>query len=262
MKLQFKIAIPVAFFGLLLFAPFAHGQRGGGHGSGGGFRGGSAGGFRSGALRGNRGGEFGRQGRQRFENGFGFPFGDGYGFPFAPFYYPDYFYSDYYDSDLDYTDPAPLDPPIQPRPRQVYRPPAPPPVPGDPLILENHDGQWVRIPTGGEMANGAVPQSADPESTPSPKAHGAAPKAVETEPPSPPLPPAVLVFRDGHTEEVQKYMIQGSDLYVTSPYSTTGSWIKKIPLADLDIPASLKINKDRGTKFNLPSGPNEVVVRF
>ena len=57
-------------------------------------------------------------------------------------------------------------------------------------------------------------------------------------------------------------MIQGSDLYVTSSYSTTGSWIKKIPLADLNIPACLKINKDRGTKFNLPSGPNEVVVRF
>jgi hypothetical protein len=216
------------------------------------------GGFRGGALRASRGGEFDRQGRRRFE--------DGFGFPFAPFYYPDYFYDGYYDSDLDYDSPEPLDPPIQPRPMQVYQPPAPPPVPGDSLVLENHDGRWVRIPTGGELVNAAIPPSADAEPGPTPKSHGTAAKTTETEPPTPPpspaLPPAVLVFRDGHTEEVKKYMIQGSDLYVTSAYSTTGSWIKKIPLADLNIPASLKINKDRGTKFNLPSGPNEVVVRF
>jgi hypothetical protein len=79
---------------------------------------------------------------------------------------------------------------------------------------------------------------------------------------SPTLPPALLVFRDGHTEEIQKYVIHGADLYATLDYSTSGSWTKQIPLADLDIPASLKANKDRGAKFNLPSGPNEVVVRF
>lgn len=63
-------------------------------------------------------------------------------------------------------------------------------------------------------------------------------------------------------EEVQKYMIQGGVLYTTSDYWTTGSWTRKIPLAELDIPASLKLNKERGTKFNLPSAPNEVVIRF
>ncbi len=233
-------------------------MRGGGGGfrggSGSGFHGGSLGGFRGGAVRANHGGEFGRQGRRGFE--------DGYGFPFAPFYYPDYFYDGYYDSDLDYNSPEPSDPPIQPRPMQVYQPPVPPPVPGDSLVLEIHDGRWVRIPTGGELENAAIPASAPADLGPTPKSHGTAAKATETEPPSPPLPPAVLVFRDGHTEEVQKYMIKGSDLYATSAYSTTGSWTKKIPLADLNIPASLKINKDRGTKFYLPSGPNEVVVRF
>jgi hypothetical protein len=261
MNPQVKIAFPALILSLVLFTPLAHGQRGGMHGGGGGFHGGSVGGFHGGAVRGDRGGgEFNRQGRRGFE--------DGYGFPFAPFYYPDYFYPDNYydDSDLDYRDRAPLDPPIQPRPMQVYQPPAPPPVPGDSLVLEIRDGRWVRIPTGGELENAAIPASAPADLGPTPKAHGAAAKATETEPssppPSPPLPPAVLVFRDGHTEEVQKYMIQGSDLYATSAYSTTGSWTKKIPLADLNIPASLKINKDRGTKFYLPSGPNEVVVRF
>ncbi len=261
MNSQVKIAFPAAVLSLVLFAPIAHAQRGGMRGSAGGFRGGSAGGFRGGAVRGDRGGEFNREGRRRF-------FDDGFGFPFAPFYYPDYFYPDYdyYDSDLDYRAHAQLDPPNQTRPEVVYQPPAPPPAPGDPLILENHDGRWVRIPTGGELVNAAIPPSAAADPSPAPKAHGTAAKTTETEPPSqppsPPLPPAVLVFRDGHTEEVQKYMIQGANLYVSSAYSATGTWTQKIPLADLDIPASLKINKDRGTKFNLPSGPNEVVVRF
>jgi hypothetical protein len=57
-------------------------------------------------------------------------------------------------------------------------------------------------------------------------------------------------------------MIQGDILYTNTDRWTTGSWTQKIPLADLDIPASLKLNKDRGTKFNLPSGPNEVMIRF
>ena len=262
MNSQVKIAFPAAVLGLLLFAPLAHGQRGGMRGSGGGFHGGSVGGFRGGAVRADRGGEFNREGRRRF-------FDDGFGFPFAPFYYPGYFsdgYDGYYDSDLDYRAAEPLDPPVQTRPAQVYQPPTPPPVPGDSLILENHDGKWVRIPTGGELVNAAASSSAAAVPAPSAKAPVTAPKAIEMEPPSsvpsPPLPPAVLVFRDGHTEEIQKYMIQGADLYASSAYSATGTWTQKIPLSDLDIPASLKINKDRGTRFNLPSGPNEVVVRF
>jgi hypothetical protein len=63
-------------------------------------------------------------------------------------------------------------------------------------------------------------------------------------------------------EEVDKYMIQGDALYTSADYWTTGSWTKKIPLAELDLPASLKLNKERGAKFNLPSAPNEVVIRF
>ncbi|HEX3377582.1 MAG TPA: hypothetical protein VHS29_12020, partial [Candidatus Acidoferrales bacterium] len=205
MNPKVKIAIPALVLGLALFSPLAHAQRGGMRWGGGGSHGGAVGGFRGGAVRGSRGGEFNREGRHRFE--------DGFGFPFAPFYYPDYFYDGYdgyYDSDLDNRNSAPLDPQVQTRPQQVYQPPAPPPVPGDPLILENRDGRWVRIPTGGELMNAAVPPSAASDPTPTPKAHGTAAKTTETEPPSlpptPALPPAVLVFRDGHTEEVQKYM--------------------------------------------------------
>jgi len=57
-------------------------------------------------------------------------------------------------------------------------------------------------------------------------------------------------------------MIQGDVLFTNADYWSTGSWTRKISLTDVDIPASLKLNKERGTKFNLPSGPNEVVIRF
>ena len=57
-------------------------------------------------------------------------------------------------------------------------------------------------------------------------------------------------------------MIQGDTLYTRSDYWTTGSWSESIPLSQLDLPASLKLNQERGTKFSLPSAPNEVVVRF
>jgi hypothetical protein len=238
MNARHKPAFFVASILLVLFVPRAHAQGRGMRGSSSGFRAGTS-------VRANRGGDLHRGGR-RFENGFGFPF--------APF-----FYSDYYEgSDADDSKFAPEAPDVQTRVAQAP-PPAQPPPPGDTLILENHDGQWVRIPTGAEMLKAAARPTADAPATNSQVSH---PDDASTEPARAPMPPAVLVFRDGHSEEVQKYVIHGANLVATAEYSATGSWTKNISLADLDIPASLKANKDRGTKFNLPSGPNEVVVRF
>jgi hypothetical protein len=76
------------------------------------------------------------------------------------------------------------------------------------------------------------------------------------------LPPAVLVFKDGHQEEVVKYVVNGNFLYTSADYWSTGSWTRRIPIGDLDVPASVKANADRGAKFTLPSRPSEVVVRF
>jgi hypothetical protein len=239
MKPQRLIAIPTAIFGMLLFTPLMHAQGRGMRGSSSGIRSRSS-------FRVSRGGDFDRQSGRRFENGFGFPF--------APFFYPDY----YSGGDADYRDAAPEAQPTQTH--VVQQPPAPPPPPGDTLILENHDGQWVRIPIGAEMVKASA--SAKVENSAGTGLQAANAEVAVSEISRAPLPPAVLVFRDGHSEEVQKYVIQGANLYATAGYSTTGSWTKKIPLADLDIPASLKVNNDRGTKFNLPSGPNEVVIRF
>ena len=53
-----------------------------------------------------------------------------------------------------------------------------------------------------------------------------------------------LVFRDRHTEEIQNYAIVGQTLWVF-----TGDRTRKIMLADLDLPATRKVNLDRGINF-------------
>jgi hypothetical protein len=169
----------------------------------------------------------------------------------------------YVDDDFDYGTDTPEALPMQIVVAQPAQPPQPPPpaaAPVEPLLLENHGGQWVRVPTGSEMQ--AIPQSTKPGPAQTSSLHPAIVELPEAAVPLPQLPPAVIVFRDGHNEELGKYMIQGNVLFTNADYWNTGSWTRKIPLAELDIPASLKVNKERGTKFNLPSGPNEVVIRF
>lgn len=68
-----------------------------------------------------------------------------------------------------------------------------------------------------------------------------------TDPPSPIIPPTVLVFRDQHQQEVQNYAIVGQTLW-----NFTSQRTQKIPLADLDLAASQKANDDRGVTFRLP----------
>jgi hypothetical protein len=53
----------------------------------------------------------------------------------------------------------------------------------------------------------------------------------------------------------------GTTLYAKADYLATGAWTRKVQLADLDLPATVKQNQQRGLKFELPSGPNEVVLR-
>jgi hypothetical protein len=177
----------------------------------------------------------------------------------SAFLFP-YFYAD---DEFDYGTVAPEAPPVQvviTQPQQPPQPPAPAASPVEPLLLENQNGQWVRVPTGTETP--AIPQSTKTESAKSASPNSGSVELSEATRPIPALPPAVIVFRDGHTEEVAKYMIQGDTLFTNADYWSTGSWTRKIPLSDVDIPASLKLNKERGTKFNLPSGPNEVMIRF
>jgi hypothetical protein len=62
-----------------------------------------------------------------------------------------------------------------------------------------------------------------------------------------PAPATVLVFRDRHKQEIQNYAIVGETLWNFSPQHT-----EKIPLSQLDLPATTKANEDRGVDFRLP----------
>jgi len=60
-------------------------------------------------------------------------------------------------------------------------------------------------------------------------------------------PATVLIFRDQHQREIQNYAIVDGLLWNFTPQR-----IEKIPLAILDIPATIKANEDRGVEFSLP----------
>jgi hypothetical protein len=155
--------------------------------------------------------------------------------PFLPrygYYGVPYVYSDYYDADLVPTEP----PPVPVAVMQVKTEPIP-----DPVLLELHGNEWVRV-TNFNTASGPNVSTASPIS-------------------AKPLPPAVLVFRDGHSEEVNSYSIIGDSIHTKANYWSTGKWTRTIAVAELNLPATVERNRERGIKFELPSSPDEIMVR-
>jgi hypothetical protein len=60
--------------------------------------------------------------------------------------------------------------------------------------------------------------------------------------------PVVLVYLDGHQQEVTNYAIVGPTLY------DLGTFVAhKIPLAALNLKATIKANDDRGVEFTVPA---------
>lgn len=60
--------------------------------------------------------------------------------------------------------------------------------------------------------------------------------------------PVVLIYRDGHQQEVTNYAIVGPTLY------DLGTFVAhKIPLTDLNLQATIKANDDRGVEFTVPA---------
>ena len=159
-------------------------------------------------------------------------FNPAYGYYGAP-----YFYDDYEPSDFEYQPPAPPPPLVQ---VQVKTEPLP-----DPVLFELHGSRWVKVTNLGESSDRVPPADAPAETTTKAKA----------------LPPAVLVYHDGHTEELSSYSIIGGSIHTKSNYWTTGAWTRTISVADLDIAATLEQNQKRGVNFELPSGPDEVMLR-
>ena len=183
---RLTIALPAALFGAALFASSAAAQGHGMRASAPAFR--SGGSFRLG------GGNTHARPRRPF---------NGSVLLSSPYFYPDY--------DYDY---EPLTPGMAPVHVVVMQPaqqPAAVASPIEPLLMEYHDGLWVRIPNNGQQAE--YPQSTQPNSG---QASGlrpvvTAPKETAQAPTE--LPPTLLVFRDGRQEEVKKYTIIGSVIY-------------------------------------------------
>ena len=84
------------------------------------------------------------------------------------------------------------------------------------------------------------------------------PAAKDTAPPAVPAdipeqvvaaqPATVLIFKNGQQSEVLNYAIVGETLF-----DFTDGRSHKIPLADLDLPATQKANDDRGVDFRVPA---------
>jgi hypothetical protein len=180
-----------------------------------------------------RGGGFGRSA--------GFMGHSGRGFGRSAVFFGDpYLYADYPSGSLASEMPSP--------PAFVMQPAAVPEPKRESLLIELQGDRYVRF-SGDGQSDGAPAVSLG-GSSPIPVA------IVAHE-----LPPAVLIFRDGHQEQVQDYVIASGTLYARGDYWQSGSWRRDIQLSVLDIPATLRANQDHGVKFMLPSGPNEVVTR-
>ena len=59
--------------------------------------------------------------------------------------------------------------------------------------------------------------------------------------------PTVLVFRDGHKQEIGNYAIVGQTLWILDEAKAT-----KVSMTDLDVPTTTKVNDEHGVDFRLP----------
>jgi len=76
-------------------------------------------------------------------------------------------------------------------------------------------------------------------------------RSAASQPTTPEAPRAtMLIFRDKHVEEVQNYAVVGQTLWTFNEDRA-----KKVPLAQLDIDATRKLNDERGIEFVLPHKP-------
>src|SRR6266436_204776 len=171
--------------------------------------------------------------------------------------YP-YFYSD---SDYDSRE-ASQQPQVVVVQASAPLPPPAPPAPRESLLIEWQGDHFVRTTSAKDSAGAQIATDySEKYAVPSSPAIRSGSGQKNTAQPPRDLPPAVLVFRDGHKDEVSEYTIMSGTIYSKTDYWTTGSWTRKIQVAELDVPATLKLNRERGLKFVLPGSPNEVVIR-
>lgn len=153
-------------------------------------------------------------------------------YPYYP-YYP-YYYS-YYPVIDPYTYGAPMDAGAPPSDEDQYQ--------GGPTIFD-------RRGSGNLYPNDYNAQQGQQSPAPAPAAPVASAASPEP-PPESPQPPTILVFKDGHKQEVTNYAIVGANLFDLSQGRR-----QKIAIADLDVEATHQANEDQGIDFRLPSSPS------
>jgi hypothetical protein len=112
----------------------------------------------------------------------------------------------------------------------------PPIGPNDPYLHIVGEQPAVRYPSVDADLTQAPPPA---QVQPAPQQQSAVYEAKPNE-------PSVLVFRDGRQREVSNYAIMGETVYVFDKGT------QKVALADLDLPATIKANDDRGLDFKIP----------
>jgi hypothetical protein len=128
-----------------------------------------------------------------------------------------------------------------------------PPTPSDPLLIELQGDQYVVVSGDKTSLKTRVTEHQD--------AHAA--QRISSGVAIPPRPQSlatVLVFRDGHREDVSEYTITTGVLYAKADYYADGAWNRAIQLSSLDLPETIQANQSRGISFRLPTAPNQVIV--
>ena len=169
-------------------------------------------------------------------------------FGYAPYFYSGFGYDSGFGLNSVYYEPTQEMPPPQPvaeEPSPAAAPLLPPNPAEGPVLLELQGDHWVRITSDGIAKTVGQSHPPEPEEASNPPTAAAS---------------AVLVFRDGHEEEIGKYCIIGGTIHISADYWSTGSWTRTVKISDLDVPATLKLNQERDTHFRLPSGPYEVMI--
>jgi hypothetical protein len=161
-----------------------------------------------------------------------------------PYYVP--YYIPYYPA-MDYEGPVAEDAAAAQDPPDVYE--------GGPTIFDRR-GSGARAADDYVAAKprAAVPRPPAAEPTPDDP-----PPATTGQVSNPPaaqesvvaLQPTILIFKDGHKQEISNYAIVGSSLY-----DLTAGHRLKVALADLDLAATQKANDDEGNDFRLPQLPD------
>lgn len=155
-----------------------------------------------------------------------------------PYYVPYYPMVDAYNGPV--ADQALADPPDDPDDDQ-----------GGPTIFDRR-GPGTRAANDypGESRKAALPKPP----APAPAQQEDLGATIATKVPDPPeanQPSTILIFKDGHKQEIGNYAIVGSNLYDLTPGRRL-----KVALADLDLAATQKANDDQGIDFKLPELPN------